>query len=327
MSAIVVEGLSKRFPGEARPAVAGVSLTVEPGSFVVLIGPSGCGKTTLLKLINRLYEPSGGRVLVDGVDTASMPATALRRRMGYVIQQTGLFPHMRIERNIATVPELLGWDRGRISQRVDELLTLVGLPLEYRRRYPRQLSGGQQQRVGLARALAADPAILLMDEPFGALDALNRLRMQDELLAIQQRLHKTIIFVTHDIEEALRLGDTIVVMREGRIVQHDVPLRIVAAPADEFVASLVGADDVMRRLSLIPASSLLTRGVPATPPDSSAPVIRAEQSLRDALSALVLSGAPAVGVEGAGGEVQAWLSFDDIRGAVAAPAAERVGQE
>jgi osmoprotectant transport system ATP-binding protein len=322
MSAIVVEGLSKQFPGEARPAVEGVSLAVEPGSFVVLIGPSGCGKTTLLKLINRLYEPSGGRVLIDGVDAASVPATALRRRMGYVIQQTGLFPHMRIERNIATVPELLGWERGRIDARVDELLTLVGLPLEFRRRYPRQLSGGQQQRVGIARALAADPGILLMDEPFGALDALNRLRLQDELLAIQQRLHKTILFVTHDIEEALRLGDRIVVMREGQVVQHDAPLRIVAAPADAFVADLVGADDVLRRLSLIPAGGLPAR--PA-PPDPSWPSIRAGQSLRDALAALVLSEAPAVRVEGEGGAAS-WLSFDDIRGAVAAPAEERIGQ-
>jgi osmoprotectant transport system ATP-binding protein len=323
MSAIVVEGLSKRFSGEARPAVDGVSFTVEEGSFVVLIGPSGCGKTTLLKLINRLYEPSGGRVLVDGVDAASVPATALRRRMGYVIQQTGLFPHMRIERNIATVPELLGWERARIDARVDELLDLVGLPREFRRRYPRQLSGGQQQRVGIARALAADPGILLMDEPFGALDALNRVRLQDELLAIQQRLHKTIIFVTHDIEEALRLGDRIVVMREGRVAQYDAPLRIVAAPADEFVANLVGADDVLRRLSLIPASSLPARPAPATPPDPSWPAIRGEQSLRDALAALVLSEAPAVRVEGAGEGRPSWLSFDDIRGAVAAPA-ERI---
>jgi osmoprotectant transport system ATP-binding protein len=325
MSAIVVEGLSKRFLGEARPAVDGVSLAVEPGSFVVLIGPSGCGKTTLLKLINRLYEPSGGRVLIDGVDAASVPATALRRRMGYVIQQTGLFPHMRIERNIATVPELLGWERERIDARVDELLTLVGLPLEFRRRYPRQLSGGQQQRVGIARALAADPGILLMDEPFGALDALNRLRLQDELLAIQQRLHKTILFVTHDIEEALRLGDRIVVMREGKVVQHDAPLRIVAAPADAFVADLVGADDVLRRLSLIPAGSLVARPAPATPPDPSWPAIRGEQSLREALGALVLSDAPAVRVEGDGAP-PFWLSFDDIRAAVAAPATERVGQ-
>jgi osmoprotectant transport system ATP-binding protein len=321
MSAIVVEGLSKQFPGEPRAAVDQVSLSVEPGSLVVLIGPSGCGKTTLLKLINRLYEPSSGRVLIDGTDAATVAATTLRRRMGYVIQQTGLFPHMRIENNIATVPELLGWERERINQRIDELLTLVGLPLEYRRRYPRQLSGGQQQRVGIARALAADPAIMLMDEPFGALDALNRVRLQDELLSIQQRLHKTILFVTHDIEEALRLADKVVVMREGRVVQHDTPLNLVAAPADKFVAELVGADDVLRRLSLVEAGSLPGQRSLTMPPDPDWPSISAGQSLREALAALMLSEAPAVRVESPDGLGPTWLTFDDIRGAVTAPAA------
>jgi osmoprotectant transport system ATP-binding protein len=172
-----------------------------------LLGPSGCGKTTLLKMINRLYEPTSGCLLIDGVDVRSMPATALRRRIGYVIQQTGLFPHLRIEQNIAVVPQLLGWDRARIEARIDELLDLVELPRAYRRRYPRQLSGGEQQRVGLARALAADPSLMLMDEPFGALDAITRARLQEELLRIQQRLHKTILFVTHDVDEALRLAD------------------------------------------------------------------------------------------------------------------------
>jgi osmoprotectant transport system ATP-binding protein len=225
MSAISVERVSKQFAGEGRPAVDEVSLAVEPGSFVVLIGPSGCGKTTLLKTINRLYEPTAGRVLVDGRDAASVPATELRRGMGYVIQQSGLFPHLRVEQNIAVVPELLGWERARIDRRVDELLELIGLPRDYRRRYPRQLSGGEQQRVGLARALAADPAILLMDEPFGALDTITRVRLQDELLKIQRQLRKTVIFVTHDIEEALRLADRIAVMRAGKLVQYDAPLR------------------------------------------------------------------------------------------------------
>jgi len=316
MSAISVERVSKQFPGEGRPAVVEVSLTVEPGSFVVLIGPSGCGKTTLLKMLNRLYEPSSGRVLVDGADAAAIPATELRRRMGYVIQQTGLFPHMRVEKNIAVVPELLGWERARIDQRVDELLELIGLPKTYRRRYPRQLSGGEQQRVGLARALAADPAILLMDEPFGALDAITRTRLQDELLSIQRRLRKTVLFVTHDIEEALRLADKVAVMRAGTLLQYDTPLQLVTRPADAFVADLVGADDLLRRLSLVQAGAFAAGRVRGGGgPDE--PRIAGTDSLRDVLSAMV--GSPTGGVtvqDEAGGDL-ARLSFDELREAVA----------
>src|SRR5690349_5049975 len=257
MSAIVVEQLSKQFPREPRPAVDQVSFAVEDGAFVVLLGPSGCGKTTLLKMINRLYEPSGGRILVGGVDARALKATALRRRIGYAIQQTGLFPHMRIAQNIAVVPRLLGWADPRIDARIDELLDLVGLPRSYRTRYPRQLSGGEQQRVGLARALAADPAIMLMDEPFGAIDAITRARLQDELAEIQRKLRKTIIFVTHDVEEALRLADKILIMREGQIVQYDTPLRILTRPHDAFVRDLVGAEDVLRGLSLVRVGAVL----------------------------------------------------------------------
>jgi osmoprotectant transport system ATP-binding protein len=229
-SAIAFEHVSKVFPGAARPAVNDVSLTVEPGEFVVLLGPSGCGKTTLLKLVNRLYEPTSGQIVIDGEPSAALPAPQLRRRIGYVIQQAGLFPHYRVWENVATVPRLLGWDKRRIAARVDDLLGLVGLPpAEYRMRYPAQLSGGEQQRVGLARALAADPTMVLMDEPFGALDAITRTRLQDEVRRIHRQLRQTTLFVTHDIEEAVRLADRIVVMRAGQVVQYDTPLAIGSA--------------------------------------------------------------------------------------------------
>ncbi len=255
----------------------------------MLLGPSGCGKTTLLKLVNRLYEPTRGRITIDGTDIHALPAPALRRRIGYVIQQSGLFPHMRISDNIAVVPKLLKWDKSRIAERVDELLDLVGLaPAEYRRRYPSQLSGGEQQRVGLARALAADPSTLLMDEPFGALDAITRARLQDELRRIHARFRQTVLFVTHDIEEAVRLADEIVVMREGRVVQFASPMHIVMEPANAFVAHLVGAEDVLRRLSLVSISKALT---PLTGPvGPSEPRVQRASRLRDALGALLESG-------------------------------------
>jgi osmoprotectant transport system ATP-binding protein len=285
-SSIEFQGVSKVYPGAERPAVAEASLTVEPGRFVVLLGPSGCGKTTLLKIVNRLYEPTAGRVLLDGVDVASMPAPRLRRRIGYVIQQSGLFPHMRVEENVAVVPRLLGWEKARIERRGAELLTLVGLPPgEYRRRYPAQLSGGEQQRVGLARALAAEPTTLLMDEPFGALDAITRTRLQEELRRIHRGYGQTVLFVTHDIEEAVRLADEIVVMREGRVVQFATPLEIVMNPADDFVADLVGANDVLRRLSLIAAGDLAS---PRFGLDG--PHIARTANARTALSRLLESG-------------------------------------
>jgi osmoprotectant transport system ATP-binding protein len=315
MSIIVVENLTKQFSSAERPAVDHVSLSVEEGAFVVLLGPSGCGKTTLLKMINRLYEPTDGRLLVGGDDARSMQVTQLRRRIGYAIQQTGLFPHMRIEQNIAVVPQLLGWAKQRIDKRIDELLELVGLPRDYRTRYPRQLSGGEQQRVGLARALAADPAIMLMDEPFGAIDAITRTRLQDELAAIQQKLHKTILFVTHDVEEALRLADKIVIMREGQIVQYDTPLDIITTPRDAFVQQLVGTEDVLRRLSLISVRDALARAedrhvdVRATTPATIGPA----EDLRGALSQLLRSGGDTLAVVDAADRTIGRLSFDDIR--------------
>jgi len=323
---IVAEHLSKQFPGEGRPAVAGVSFSVDAGELVVLLGPSGCGKTTLLKMINRLYEPSDGRVLIDGVDARSLPATALRRRIGYAIQQTGLFPHLRVEQNIAVVPRLLGWERTRIEARIDELLALVGLPRAYRRRYPRQLSGGEQQRVGLARALAADPAIMLMDEPFGALDAITRARLQDELLGIQRKLHKTILFVTHDVEEALRLADRIIVMRAGAILQIDTPLSILTRPCDNFVRQLVGADDVLRHLSLMTVAMAFEGGARPTAmgdhEDRPYPPLELRDDLRSALAQLLSADVESLPVY-EGGRTIGRLSLTDLRRVIRRQDADR----
>jgi osmoprotectant transport system ATP-binding protein len=312
VSAIVVDHVSRRYGANALPAVDDVSLSVGQGEFVTLVGPSGCGKTTLLKMINRLVEPSAGQIWVNGEDTASVSPTELRRHIGYVIQQTGLFPHMRIEDNIASVPRLLGWDRARIDRRVDEMLALIDLPASYRSRYPRQLSGGEQQRVGVARALAADPPIVLMDEPFGAIDAINRARLQDELLRIQTKLHKTIVFVTHDVEEAFKLGDRIVVMREGRIVQAGAPLDLATAPADAFVGDLIGAGDMLRRLGLLTVAAATLQ--PATPAQAlPLPAIAPSSDLRSALDLLLRSGAPALLVVDTAGAVQGQLDFAGIR--------------
>ncbi|MGE3796440.1 MAG: ABC transporter ATP-binding protein, partial [Thermomicrobiales bacterium] len=234
-SLIEFRDVSRVYPGSTGAAVSQVTLTIQPGTFVVLLGPSGCGKTTLLKMVNRLIEPTSGTILIDGADVRGMSAPDLRRRIGYVIQQTGLFPHMRIEENVAVVPKLLKWSKPEIDTRITELMALIGLPEEYRKRYPAQLSGGEQQRVGLARALAVDPSMMLMDEPFGALDAITRNRLQEELLRIHGELKQTILFVTHDIDEAVRLADCVVVMRKGEIVQTGTPLEIVSRPADDFV--------------------------------------------------------------------------------------------
>jgi osmoprotectant transport system ATP-binding protein len=324
MSAIVVEQVTKQFPNEPRPAVDQVSFEVDDGAFVVLLGPSGCGKTTLLKMINRLYEPTSGRILVGDIDARSLPVTDLRRRIGYAIQQTGLFPHMRIEQNIAVVPRLLGWEKPRIDARIDMLLDLVNLPRAYRKRYPRQLSGGEQQRVGLARALAADPAIMLMDEPFGAIDAITRARLQDELLHIQRKLRKTIMFVTHDVEEALRLADKIVIMRTGAIVQYDTPINIVTQPRDTFVQQLVGTEDMLRRLSLIKVSDVLAaqsraESVPALGASGPAELatIGPDDDLRSALSHLLRGGADTLAVVDREGATIGQVGFADMHAAIA----------
>ena len=249
---ILLENVTKRYPGQAEAAVDDITLEIPAGKIVMLVGPSGCGKTTTLKMINRLIEPTSGRLLMGDEDVTSIDGDDLRRRMGYVIQAGGLFPHMTVATNIGMVPKMLGWSKDRISKRVDELLELVSLdPAQYRDRYPKELSGGQQQRVGVARALAADPPVLLMDEPFGAVDPITRQRLQDELLHIQEEVQKTIVCVTHDFDEAVKLGDWIVVMAPGaRVVQYDTPERILAEPADEFVENFIGSGAGLKQLTL-----------------------------------------------------------------------------
>jgi osmoprotectant transport system ATP-binding protein len=247
---IVFDRVTKRYAGRTGDALHDLSLTIPAGSFCVLVGPSGGGKTTALKLVNKLIPFDEGDIRIDGRSIRDLPAVELRRGIGYVIQQAGLFPHMTVAENIATVPRLLGWDRKRIQARTAELLELVGLEPGDGKRYPIQLSGGQRQRVGLARALAADPPLLLMDEPFGALDPITRARLQGELLRLHQAVSKTVIFVTHDIDEAIMMGDRIAILREGGVLaQYDTPDAILAKPADDFVAQFIGEDRALRRLA------------------------------------------------------------------------------
>ena len=274
---IRLEGVTKQFPG-GQFAVRELSIEFPTGELTMLVGPSGCGKTTTLKMINRLIEPTAGRIIHDEQDVTHMDPVQLRLRMGYVIQNVGLFPHLNIADNVATVPRLLGWDKARIRQRVDDLLHLVGLdPTQYRRRYPHQLSGGQRQRVGVARALGADPPVLLMDEPFGAIDRIARERLQNEFLRIQREVRKTVVFVTHDIDEAIKLGDRIAVMNSGRLEQYETPAAILAKPASDLVVDLLGPDRGLKRLSVTPIDlNALERP----------PVVHADDSLVDARRAL-----------------------------------------
>jgi osmoprotectant transport system ATP-binding protein len=270
-------------------AVNDLSLTVMPGEICVLVGPSGCGKTTTLKMVNRLVEPTSGQVLIDGRDVAGEDVVALRRRIGYVIQQVGLFPHRTIAENIATVPRLLGWPEARIQRRVDELLDLIGLePTVVRHRYPSQLSGGERQRVGVARALAAEPPVLLMDEPFGAVDPIVRARLQDEFLRLQRRLGTTVLFVTHDIDEAVKVGTRVAVMETGgRLAQYSPPAELLMRPASDYVARFVGTDRALKRLSL-----MTVRELPLTQPPPAAcdgPTLAPDTSVRDALAMLLTS--------------------------------------
>jgi osmoprotectant transport system ATP-binding protein len=286
---IRLENVSKEFAGGSN-AVLDLTLEIPDGKTCVLIGPSGCGKTTTLRMINRLIDPDSGRILVDGVDTRTQDPAALRLKMGYVIQQTGLFPHMTVGENIGTVPRLWKWDGRRIKKRVDDLLELVGLPPpEYRERYPHQLSGGQRQRVGFARALAADPPILLMDEPFGAVDRITRERLQHEFVGIQRSLHKTVVFVTHDIDEAVLVGDRICLMKmQAQIAQYDTPERILTHPASEYVAEFLGRERLVRRLSVVPVDPETLEHVDgATPRDE--PRVPVSSSLLDAFAAALAS--------------------------------------
>jgi osmoprotectant transport system ATP-binding protein len=244
--------VTKRYPGQGEPAVNNLSLKVPAGEICVLVGPSGCGKTTAMRMVNRMIDVTDGDILLDGRSVRERDPAELRRDIGYAIQQIGLFPHLTVAQNIATVPKLLGWDRARIRARVDELLDLVSLdPNETRDRYPGQLSGGQRQRVGVARALAADPPLMLMDEPFGAIDPINRERLQNEFLRLQKEIRKTIVFVTHDIDEAIKMGDKIAVLKKGgHLAQYASPAELLTAPADRFVEDFVGADRALKRLAL-----------------------------------------------------------------------------
>ncbi len=304
------EAVSKRFPGQERASVDGIDLTVREGETCVLIGPSGCGKTTTLRMVNRLIEPSSGRLRVAGRDVAEVDPVLLRRGIGYVIQGVGLFPHRSVGDNVATVPRLLGWDRARIAARTDEMLALVGLePSTFRDRRPASLSGGQRQRVGVARALAADPPVLLMDEPFGAVDPVVRSRLQIEVATILRRLGKTVILVTHDIGEAVRMGDRVAIMRDGRIVQHDSPDAILARPADAFVADFLGPDRALRRLALVTAGEVATPG----PAPADAPRLTADATLQVALSTLLSAGADEVCVTDPDGRPLGVLTLAALR--------------
>ncbi|MFQ3612436.1 MAG: ABC transporter ATP-binding protein [Cyanobacteriota bacterium] len=312
MSKIEFERVSLRFPHSSRPAVDECSFSVESGQFVVILGPSGCGKTTLLKMVNRLVDPTQGQIRLEGKDIRQFPVTALRQRIGYVIQQSGLFPHMTVAQNVSVVPRLLGWAKERIRERVDDLLSLVNVPPhEYRHRYPTQLSGGQQQRVGLARALAGDPDLLLMDEPFGAIDAITRSKLQEEILRLQRQLKKTILFVSHDVEEALRLADQILVMHKGRVAQFDTPFRLLTQPASPFVKELLGADDMVRQLSVLRVETAMAE-IPHNHTIQEGAVVKPQESLRRALSVLLRTGAAALTVWEDGRAIGI-LTLDHIR--------------
>jgi osmoprotectant transport system ATP-binding protein len=306
-------GVSKRFADAARPAVDAIHLTIPEGETCALIGPSGCGKSTTLRMVNRLVEPDAGTIHLAGEALSGIEPIRLRRRIGYVLQGVGLFPHWTVARNIATVPELLGWSKTRTAARINAMLDLVGLdPDEFRGRRPDALSGGQRQRVGVARALAADPPVLLMDEPFGAVDPVARGRLQTEIGAILKRLNKTVILVTHDLDEAVRMGDRIVLMRDGRIVQADTPDRLLARPADGFVADFVGPDRALRRLAGLHVGDLARLGS-----SEDGPVIAYDAPVRDALSLMLATGADHVRV--AGLDEPSSLSLAAIR-AASAPA-------
>lgn len=293
---IRLENLTKRFPGQKQNAVDNLTLDIYEGEIVVLVGPSGCGKTTTMKTINRIIEPTSGRIILDGEDVTTADPDTLRRRIGYVIQQVGLFPHMTIGENIATVPKLLGWDSKRVAARVDELLEMVNMsPVEYRDRYPKQLSGGQRQRVGVARALGADPDVMLMDEPFGAIDPITRDRLQNEFLRLQSEVRKTIVFVTHDIDEAIKMGDRIVILQEAsRIAQYDTPERILTEPANQFVADFIGKGASLKRLNLSRVSDIALSTWPTVPvgADAAQALIELTSSRRGSLLVLDDAGRP-----------------------------------
>ena len=315
---IALEALTKRY-GSGAPAVDALSLEIMSGEVCALIGPSGSGKSTTLRMINRLIEPTSGKIWLDGEDVTLLPTVELRRRMGYVIQQVGLFPHRSVADNVATVPRLLGWDRARTKARVTELLELVGLdPKTYAKRWPHELSGGQRQRVGVARALGADPHILLMDEPFGAIDPVTRHRLQDEFLDLQARVRKTVVLVTHDLEEAVRLGDRIALLSQGgKLEQYATPGEVLGSPATPFVADFVGADRNLRRLAVVPLKA--TDAEPVEEGTAGATLagrrVRVGISLKDALVAVLDAPAGVVAVEDDAGNVAGILRASSLHAA------------
>lgn len=301
---IEFQNVVKQFPDGFR-AVRDLSLTVHDGEITVFIGPSGCGKTTSMRMVNRLLSTTEGRILVDGRDNREFPAEELRRKIGYAIQQTGLFPHMTVMDNIAVVPRMLGWDATRIRKRVDHLLDLVGLDPDVNRdKFPRQLSGGQQQRVGVARALGADPPIMLMDEPFGAIDPITREVLQEEFLQIQKEISKTIIFVTHDIDEAIKMGDRIAILRSGSLVQYDTPDTLLAKPKNRFVRDFVGTDRALKRLGLVRVGELMV---------TDAPTVNLRASAEDARRALQAAGAKSLFVVDEEGQLKGWVDPEGLR--------------
>jgi osmoprotectant transport system ATP-binding protein len=305
---IVFDHVTKRYGNSPRPAVDDLSITIPAGEICVLIGPSGGGKSTAMRMVNRLISITEGDITIDGQSIKKLDPVELRRGIGYVIQQIGLFPHMTAEANVATVPRLLGWEKARTRERVRELLDLVGLdPDEHAGRYPAQLSGGQRQRVGLARAMAVDPPLMLMDEPFGAIDPVTRERLQNDFLRLHREVRKTVIFVTHDIDEAIKMGDHICLLRQGgKLAQFGTPEEILAAPADDFVADFVGADRGLKRLSLRRVGD-----VDLEPANGAGelPVVDARTSLRDAVSVMLADGGGAVAVRDGNGQVQGQLTL------------------
>jgi osmoprotectant transport system ATP-binding protein len=303
--AIRLERLTKQYPGSTRAAVDALDLSIPRGELVALVGPSGCGKTTTLKMINRLVEPTEGTVWVEGIDARTLPAHELRRGIGYVIQQAGLFPHRSVAENIATVPKLLGWGRERVDARVAELADLLGLDADLLHRYPAALSGGQQQRVGVARALAADPPVLLMDEPYSAVDPIVRARLQDELIRLQQQVHKTIVLVTHDIDEAIKLADRVAILKAGGVLEQvGSPEELLRAPASEFVASFLGDDRGIKRLSLITVDDVVLR---------EGPVVDVTDSPATARAVMADQGVDWVGVRDQG-RLLGWVGEADLDG-------------
>ena len=317
-ASIELLNVTKQYPNQDQAAVENFSMKINPGELIMLVGPSGCGKTTTMKMINRIIEPTSGSITIDGEDVLSLDQNTLRRRIGYVIQQIGLFPHMTIAENVSVVPKLLGWSKEKTAARVEELLSVVELdPKTFLNRYPKQLSGGQQQRVGVARALAADPPVMLMDEPFGATDPITREKLQAEFLRLQESIGKTIVFVTHDFDEAIKLGDRIAVLGpKSKIEQFDTPAKILANPASAYVSSFIGEGAALKRLALLLVGN--TKMGASSKAHAKAGTVKVSDNLREALDRIVLAGGNTIGVLDASGATVGSLSIEQISEALGA---------